>query len=148
MNLPPKRHLFFIKCNVPSEEAISFGFRWLVERTEGKKAFLAVPSTRALEGTVLSVLGEPAVRALRIKGRMNFNRIFLRLVTISDTASLRDAKSSTVLALYPNQTLLEVLDSYPEISSILAVPKHFSEIKHWALKWNAVDLETLKPFIQ
>jgi hypothetical protein len=92
------RSSFFIKCEeVPSEEAINSGFRWLIESAEkGQKVFLVVPSETFLKGTLQSVLGEPAIRALAKNGRINFNRLFLRLVTTRSTNSLQNAQPSIV----------------------------------------------------
>lgn len=71
---------------------------------------------------------------------MNFNGILLRLATTTDTASLKQADSSIVFALFADMALLEALDACPGISSILAMPKHLPEIRKWILKWNAMDL--------
>lgn len=141
-----RRSSFFIKYEASSEEAISSGFRWLLLQTseENRKSlFLAVPSLSSLQGKILPVIGEPAVRALTNNGRMNFNRAFLRLVTVSNPTALQNAESSTVLALYPNCPLLRILDDCPMMSSILVIPAHFSEIKSWIAKWNARELGTL-----
>ncbi len=75
-----KRRSFFIKCGTPNGEAISSGFRWLVENADkNQKSFVAVPSARSLKRTMQSVLGESAVRALATNGRINFNKILLRV---------------------------------------------------------------------
>ena len=71
---------------------------------------------------------------------MSFNVILLRLATTTDTASLRQADSSVVFALFADMALLAALDACPRISSILVMPKRLPEIRKWILKWNAMDL--------
>ena len=140
-----RRSLFINTKTSSEEEAINSGFRWLLlQNTEEnrKSLFLAVNSVDSLRGAILSTLGESAVRALVSKGRMNFSRALLRLITVSNAAPLWEAKSSVVLALYPDRVLLGVLDSCPTISQILLVPRRLSDIEEWIPKWNAMDLKS------
>jgi hypothetical protein len=70
------RRSFFIRCDALTEESVSLGFRWLLENADQnrKSTFIAIPSASYLQReTILSVLGEPAVRALSNNGKMNFN---------------------------------------------------------------------------
>lgn len=135
---------WYIDTSGPDEEAMSTAFAWLYQLgevdAEKHDAILAVNTKRQLQGVVTSVIGESASKQLDRKNPVRLGNVTIRLMTKKIDASR--GKSGPVLAVYPDQKLLDKVDEMHGVTDVLVVPWNRDEVNRWIATWNATELGT------
>lgn len=138
------RSAAFIDTEGPDEDAIEFALAWvhqLGEQDEGKQdAVLAVNTKRQLEGVFSDVVGESAANALSKKQPVQVGEAELHLMTKRIDPS--GWHRGPVLALYPDEDLLNKIDGMRGVTDVLVVPWSKDTVQFWIDTWGASALQS------
>ncbi len=135
------RESYFIRSEGPQSPAVVRAISWLLDRAKTtQKGFIFVAVLENLRsGIVGDVLGEAAAKALMSQGKLTSSGVEIQLVTASKT--LYDGQNSPIVTFYPDEKLLDQLDSISNLSAMLVVPWRMEDIELWIKTRNATELD-------
>jgi hypothetical protein len=135
-----KTHHWYISSHGPDTEALRAALAWLGERARSSgtgSGLLVVSGKGNLEGTLETVLGRNAVSQLGKDNRVRIGGTTIELMT---ERIKRSSWAGPVLALYPTERLLGLIDGIRGVSDVLVVPWLAEEVVPWIRTWSAREL--------
>lgn len=134
------RNSLYIDAEGPDPEAIAEAIEWLSELgredTDRREALLAVNTEEHLhrEDVLATVIGERAVQQLEHNRPVRIGDVTIQLLT--QGVDPRRQTAGPILAVYPDEELLDILDRMHGVTDVLVVPWSRDEVEHWIAKWN------------
>lgn len=134
----------FLDTEGPDEEAIEVACAWLRQLGEQdvkkQEAVLAVNTKRELEGVFSDVVGEAAAKALSDKQPLQVGETEIQVMTKRIDPS--GWQGGPVLALYPDEKLLNKMDEMAGVTDVLVVPWSKETVEFWIDTWGATALRS------
>jgi len=141
-----ERKRYYIHTEGADENAMRLAFGWLLQSVERSRtavtALLAIPVKDNLRGSISSVIGKNAARALASGRAVPISQSSAKLRLITERTRLTSWEGGSVLAAYPTKKLLDMLDEMYGISEILVVPWRLAEVQYWIDMWAPLDIRS------
>jgi len=141
------RESFFINSHGPDKPAIERGLKWLFNICMGKtcegRGLVAVPQKSNIsEGVVSEVLGEKVSKVLAKDDKvfMPIGPPGFELHLMTKRKEVRNWEGP-VLAIYPDEDLLNKLDAVNGVTEVLVIPWLKEEAEDWIETWSAKELD-------
>lgn len=138
------RSTAFIDAEGPDQEAVELGLAWvrqLGEQDMGKQdAVLAVSTKKQLDGVFSDVVGDSAANSLSKKQPVQVGEVELHLMT--KRIDPPGWQQGPVLALYPDEELLNKIDGMRGVTDVLVVPWSMDTVQFWIDTWGASALRS------
>jgi len=137
--MPRNRPSYYIESTGPQDEAIITGFRWLIKEAANQNlvGYVAVSMKANLDNISHWSQLASILNSLRQDGVVSVEKVTLHFITSRDR---HISTSGPVLVLYGGQDLLDFIDSFQAITSVLYIPWQGQEHADWSATWNATRL--------
>jgi hypothetical protein len=104
-------------------------------------ALLAVPGKKSLDGVITSVLGEKIKKELSNNNEIILPQNLGKVVLLTERSTKTKYISGPSLVVYPTKKILDIIDSYPNITDVLVIPWHKDyDVPEWIETWHASEL--------
>ncbi len=134
--MPAYKTKAFFNSNGATFENIKLGLAWLIScalKTSAKIGLLAVPAKTTFDN-LEKFLGKQFVSAIKKNNSISLHGVTIELLTEKIP---KYTYSGPILALYPTQNLLNILDALEGEKDILVLPWLFAKIQDWVQTWSA-----------
>ncbi|MDQ7831375.1 MAG: hypothetical protein RDU30_06570 [Desulfovibrionaceae bacterium] len=137
--MPRNRHSYYIGSTGPQNEAIITGFRWLIKEAanQDRVGYVVVFTKHELDNISHWSQLSPTLNTLHKSGVYQADSVTLNLITPRDRYI---SASGPALVIYGGQELLDFIDSFQAITSVLYIPWQGQEHADWSATWNATRL--------
>lgn len=133
----------YVNSSGPNQAGIILGFAWLDQLAQSdpakKTALLAVDTKNSLEDRLSGILTKNGIKALMEGKAVKVTDHFEVRLLITRDRSTYD-HMGPVFAVYPNQDLLDKIDTMPGVTDVLVLPWQHSMIKPWMDAWSPTQL--------
>jgi hypothetical protein len=139
-SMPRNRPSYYIESTGPQDEAIITGFQWLIKEAanQNKVGYVAVPMKANLDNISHWSQLSSILNSLRKNSVIQINDVTLNLITSRNRYI--STLNGPVLVIYGGQSLLDIIDSIPDITCALYIPWEGHEHTDWSATWNATRL--------
>ena len=143
--MPRNRPSYYIGSTGPQDEAIITGFRWLINEAanQNQVGYVAVSRKANLDNISHWSQLAPILNSLSKYGVVQVQNVTLNLITPRDRYMF--TSKGPVLAIYGGQSLLDIIDSNPDVTCALYIPWQGQEHADWSATWNATRLDSDEP---